>query len=377
MFKLKILTAWLLLLPHIYCSSTPIIHFIDDFEATNLSTNGKIVTGYSTSSDFIQAAFWSNGNTTELGIEGVRSIAYDVSNDGVVVGEVTPYINSSSQAFTWFNGNTEVFVHNESSTSYSAISSNGTTKVGSYYFKSGGLAPDGFKALINNDSSIKTFGSHMPPYGSTVYHFWTVPNDVNYDGSVIVGKASQYYAFEKAFIYKNGVYSDLGLTNTIRSWANGTSEMGNRIVGSFVDKDNKVIEPFFWSQDDGITKLGIRGQGQTISGNGEFIGGGQALSDHNNNLFSSAFLWNENSGIIDLNKYIEKFDLTDMVLSDITSLSKDAMTIVGTAQDKFNKQSTFVLYLDTPLINEVSEPSTFILFFASLIILLNRHKIKK
>jgi probable HAF family extracellular repeat protein len=217
------------------------IKYLGNGNAFGISADGKVVVGDSGSVAFR----YKNGVMTLLGVlpGGSFSVAHDVSSDGnVIVG----YSSSSSglQAFRWENNFMTGLGYLPGFTMEScgnAVSGDGTIVVG--YSKSAG----GEMRAFRWENGVMTDLGGLPGGGHNV-----VANAISADGSVIVGKSDSNSGYQ-AFRWKDGVMVGLGISpGGSSSEAYGVSYDGSIVVG---DCYNGTHQAFIWDEKHGMRNL--------------------------------------------------------------------------------------------------------------------------
>ncbi len=275
-------------------------------EADGLTTIGAITNGFPMSG---RATISSDGSKVTATItnpdNNFNEMAYyDVdSDDWTLLGGIGGPIDSSISS-AW------------------SISRDGTTAVG-LGWTTGGRA-----------HGIKwTEADGMVDLGSTVPDRSSRANDVNNDGSVIVGWQDATDGFRQAAIWVDGVQSLI------------TNQGGNPVgeAGAVSGDGNWVIgggnnsEAWRWSQDTGMINIPhpnsgnfFRGSATSINEDGSIIVGfyrpfpGPAI-------FGEGFIWTEETGRVELNEYVDSLGMDDLgiTFSLPLGISNDGSAIVG------------------------------------------------
>jgi probable HAF family extracellular repeat protein len=209
----------------------------DGSHTRGISANGSVVVG--------DPAFrYENGVMTLLGVlpGGTFSAAFDVSSDGnIIVGSSSS--SSGTQAFRWENnimtslGYLPGFAKESRA---NAVSGNGTIVVG--YSKSSNQ-----KRAFRWENGIMTDLSNLPGGGYDVE-----ARAISGDGSVIVGGSGS-----QAFRWKDGVMSILGFPpgsppGISSSEAYGVSYDGSIVVGGYYRQN---WQAFIWDERHGMRNL--------------------------------------------------------------------------------------------------------------------------
>jgi len=209
--------------------------------ARGISANGSVVVGDSGS----QAFRYENGVTAVLGVlpGGTFSVALDVSSDGnIIVGSSSS--SSGLQAFRWENNIMTGLGYLPGFTKESranAVSSDGTIVVG--YSKSAG----GEKRAFRWENGVMTDIGCLSGGGYNV-----VANAISADGLVIVGQSDSNSGLQ-AFRWKDGVMVGLGFPpGCTSSEAYGVSYDGSIVVGGYYRQN---WQSFIWDERHGLRGL--------------------------------------------------------------------------------------------------------------------------
>jgi probable HAF family extracellular repeat protein len=158
------------------------------------------------------------------------------------------------------------------------------------------------------------------------------------------------------------------------SIANDVSDDGRIIVGQGGSATNG--EAFLWEQDVGWVGLGdLAGGGHssvasTITGNGLIVGG-SSITD----IGREAFVWDSLHGMLSLTDVLTEdfdLDLTGWILNHVFDISIDGRYLVGYGSNPDGNTEGWLVRLDQPVFMSVSEPSTFLLFIPSFLLILLR-----
>lgn len=186
------------------------------------------VTGFSyTYSDDIHAFKWKDGTMTDLGtLGGNDSRGYNINNSGMIVGESLRPDSLVYYAFIWNGAMVNLGIDSINRSAATGINNSGQitgwkdTQSG---FTEGWLLDGG---LIN----LGHLGG-----------FLTMPNDMN-DSGAIVGRSAITSGLQHAFVWQNGVMTDLGVIPPYQTSEAYSINSFGEIVGSpaFIYKDGQM-----------------------------------------------------------------------------------------------------------------------------------------
>lgn len=229
--------------------------------AYGVSADGTIVVGLTTSDtgDPNEAFRWENGEMTGLGtLEGhVESQALGISADGsVIAGISSSGPDGGSEAFRWEDGKMEGlgFLPGGSFSTAWGISADGSVIVGE------SDSPEGVQAAFWDADGITALGV-LP--GDD---FASMANAASADGSVIVGMSSSANATDsppfggEGFRWKDGVMEPLGDLPGGSFWSNpqAVSADGSIVVGFSGTEDEDgwpTFRAFIWTEERGMQNL--------------------------------------------------------------------------------------------------------------------------
>jgi probable HAF family extracellular repeat protein len=316
------------------------------FLPSDMNNNGQIV-GYTfnTSTGAIAASIWENGLLTKLGGFGNDfSLATSINDNGQIVGV---YGSSAykpgffpEHAFIYQNGVTEnLKIPYDLFIGIRKINNNGQILASSL----GGRIQTSFTFTWKNNSVIDIL-----PLEGNVYS----PLDINNFGQVVGDIQGHPY------LWQNGITTYLGLDGTLSGYVSGINNNG-QVIGSIVTSSsymNRQEQAFIWENGvfTDIGKLSMDGYGPTqifakdINDKGQVVG----TSGH-------AFLWQ--SGIMkDLNTLVSM--APNWELSDATRINDKGQIIVSGFNEPLQINSTFLL---TPI--SVPVPGAVWLFCSALL----------
>jgi len=257
--------------------------------------------------------------------EGVRSTAYGVTNEGIVVGETSDLF--WSRAFRWENG----VMHNlgalsgVASLAY-AVSANGAVVVG--YWRNQSMQVRAFRWT-------RTEGMWDIAPLST---YWSEARGVSADGSVVVGWAETATSPARAFRWTpTGVAQDIGTLGGREAWAFGVSADGQAIVGMAQDTTGRY-RAFRWTPTGRMQNLGVlpgyeRSSAFAVSADGAVVVGTVARNN-GGNWQHHAFRWTQAGGM-------QNLGTLGGVNSYATGVSGDGSIVVGYAEDANRQYRAF------------------------------------
>jgi probable HAF family extracellular repeat protein len=254
---------------------------------------------------------------------GANSYAADVSDDGtVVVG------SAGTRAFRWTSadGMVDLGLPSDGGGDGQAVSSYGNAVSGD------GSVVAGFSDPIN-DAFRWTAASGMVSLGTLMGVGYSIANDCNSDGSVLVGEstaANDDHAFRWTAA---GGLEDLGtMPGGTTSQGMSVSADGATVVGFGGTSGFAQIRAFRWTAASGMVSLGTLGtmasRAYGVSGDGQVVVGVlMPISAPNR-----AMLWTSSLGMVDLNTYFPSLgiNLTGWTLTTANGVSGDGRTLVGT-----------------------------------------------
>jgi uncharacterized membrane protein len=227
--------------------------------ATAVSADGRVVAGSLQTGvgGLPQATRWVNGVLEFIGPDGMRSNAYDTSNDGaVIVGEVGPDVNNLV-ATRWIDG-FEVGLDPAPGQAWSTareVSANGNVSLG--------------WASVNDQEVLVrwkvdgTASVFTPPNGLSIREL----NAVNPKGTALVGTLTDEVPFQEnwvPFLWTRAdgftLIGELGRPDDYdRSQALGVSDDGRRVVGalqsSVISNGDPPSIAFLWTPAAGTQDI--------------------------------------------------------------------------------------------------------------------------
>lgn len=335
--------------------------------AYGINNNGQIV-GYSDTAAGQRAFLYSNGTMTDLGIPagGYGSYAVDINDSSQVVG-VAATADGYQRAFLYNNGamtDVGAYSANYPRSVASAINSIGQI-VGEVSPANGTTG----HAFLNSNGTLTMIDQNsFPPFSTLSY---SNALDINDSGQVVgaasVNAPNGISSFSFAFLYSNGVMTNLGtLPNSTSTYATGINNIG-QIVG-VADSVNGYAHAFLYSHGV-MTDLGTLPNSQNTFANA-INDSGQVVGDTRTINYSdgSAFLYG-NGEFSDLNTLIAADSGWKLLQAmDINNQGQ----IVGSGVNRLGQIHAFLL---TP--SAVPVPDTFWLFSSALAVfgLLGRRKV--
>jgi probable HAF family extracellular repeat protein len=264
--------------------------------ANDISNNGQYVAGNIDNNGGAPNGFlYSGGTMSDLGLLAgyghTYSVASGVNDNGQVVGYSTNHY--ASRAFLYSNGTmTDLLGALESSDSMaSSINNNG--QVAGWF---GIPGASGGQAFLYSNGVATSLGNLDGTYNPFYYSF---ANGINDSGQVVgssdvtVGGSYQHHAF----LYSNGMMTDLGTVGGTRSSAHGINDIG-QVVGNSYITGNSATHAFLYS-NGAMIDLGTFGGSSyaaDINNNGQVVGVAYTTGD----VLGRAFL-HSNGNLVDLN----------------------------------------------------------------------------
>lgn len=328
---------------------------------------------------------------TWLGDFGGRiSVAYDVSNNAIVVGSAADS-NFTFRAFRWQNGVMQDLGTLQGYTSGSeavGVSSSGDVIVGNSFG-----VPGTVRAFRWINGSMQDLGTLAG------YDLRSVANGVSADGSVVVLTLTDQFTFTRAFRWQNGTMQDLGVLqgfadssyaadisangevvvggsynssgNRYRAfrWQNGTmqnlgtlpgydtssvasavSADGSVVVGSswrIADDETETYRAFRW-QNGTMQNLGVIGgyiwsEASDVSDDGKIVVGWC----HDGSSGFRAFRWTAQTGMQDLNQVYANLLSDGSILEKVYGISPNGRYIVGIGYNAATRRPSSAFLLDT------------------------------
>ncbi|MBS0252599.1 MAG: hypothetical protein JSR78_16205 [Proteobacteria bacterium] len=295
--------------------------------AVGVSADGSVVVG--TADD--HAFRWANGAFSDLGtLGGLYSFANGVSADGLVVVGASYTAADEQHAFRWANGlMSDIQSISADHSRATGVSATGSVVIGIVSLSSGddnafrwtstsgmvplgtlpggnssspsGVSADGQVVVGDSNDSSGNYQAFRWTTSTSMLGLGTLGGDyssaqgVSRDGNVVFGGAETSNHDVHAFRWSNNVMSDLGVLGSgTYSWANAASSDGGVIVGQSEVNSSGGWHAFRWSQATGpnmkdlndlliaagvnmqnvtlLSAVGISGNGQYITGDGDFNG---------------------------------------------------------------------------------------------------------
>lgn len=322
-----------------------------NFEAWDVSADGSVVAG-NFGGEGASYAYWTRegglvniggaspqpfGGHASISDDG-RYIAGTTFNTSTNFGEIARFDRMTGQWTTLGGIGGEL---DGSVSSGWGISGNGQSVVGL-----------GWLPNFNAHAIQWTEGGGLVDMGSTVTGRASRANNVNHDGSVVVGW--QDGDLRQAAVWNNGVQTLLfdAISNEGLSEAQAVSSDGTWVGGNGNFGNNG--EAWIWSEATGAIRLGhindtFTGSVTAMSADGSVVVGFERSFGFGGG--SLGFIWTEETGMIDLNAFAASLgiDTQGLVLDLPLGISADGTTIVGRAIDFSNFTTVgFVLTIPTP-----------------------------
>lgn len=200
--------------------------------AVRINDSGQVVGVAATADGYHRAFFYNNGVMSDLGAYGVNypnSVASAINSDGQIVGEISSANGGSGHAFLYVNG-TRTIIDQNSFPPFFSLSYCHATDIndsGQIVGAASVNAPNGFSsftfAFLYNNGLMTDLGTL--PNSTSAY-----ANGINNNGQII-GGAYSVNGDAHAFLYRNGTLTDLGnLPNSPNTFANAINDSG-QVVG--------------------------------------------------------------------------------------------------------------------------------------------------
>ena len=324
------------------------------FLANSASNNGEIIVGTIGNTHYIWTE--ASGLTPIGGVTvGTMGGTATISDDGSKISATVTNPNNNLNEMALYNVSTSNWTYlggiggqsDGSVSSAWSISNDGLTAVGLGWVNSG------------NAHAIKWNASDgMVDMGSTVTNRSSRANDVNNDGTVIVGWQDAATGFRQGAVWVDGVQTLI--TNQSQnpvSEAGGVSGDGVWAVGG-----GNNFNAWRWSEDTGVidiphpnSSFSFRGSATSLNEDGSIIVGfyrpfpGPAV-------FGEGFIWTEATGRIELNAYVTSLgmDTQGIIFALPLGISNDGTSIVGLGR-LGNAQVGFMIKLPTIAANNLCE----------------------
>ena len=326
---------------------------------------------------------------TELGtFGGTQSIAYGVTDDGVVVGQANLTGDSDTNAFVWTQagGMADLGTLGGNFSAAYAVSADGSVVVGTAYITGstgdqpfrwtpaggmvslGSLGGDFGDALgVSADGSVVVGYSFLAGDTYKRAFVWTQAGGmvnlgtlggnfseahaVSADGNVVVGESAvTSWSDDQAFLWTQaGGMVDLGTFGGTTSIAYGVSADGSVVVGDANLTGDSASHAFRWTQAGGLVDLGTLGgsnsYGYGISGDGSIVVG---TSQVTGNATSDAFRWTQVTGMKDLNTLLSNagVNMTGITLNAANGISPNGQYIVGYGVFPNSSEEAFLVCYD-------------------------------
>jgi uncharacterized membrane protein len=323
------------------------------FLANSASNNGEIIVGTIGNTHYIWTE--ASGLTPIGGVTvGTMGGTATISDDGSKISATVTNPNNNLNEMALYNVSTSNWTYlggiggqsDGSVSSAWSISGDGSTAVGLGWIGSGAHA-------------IKWNASDgMVDMGSTVANRSSRANDVNNDGTVIVGWQDAATGFRQGAVWIDGEQTLItNQSGTPVSEAGAVSGDGNCVVGG-----GNNFEAWKWNFDTGISNIShpnssfsFRGSSTAVNQDGSVIVGfyrpfpGPAV-------FGEGFIWTEATGRIELNAYVASLgmDTQGIIFALPLGISNDGTSIVGLGR-LGNAQVGFMIKLPSAAANDLCE----------------------
>ena len=314
--------------------------------ATGVNADGTVVVGYSdTGEDGGSHAYrWTGGEAVDLGtLGGTSSGAMSVSADGNTIVGYSRLADGSTSAFKWTAEGGIVNLGNLG-VLYSVafdVSGDGNTIVG----RSAGARSPFTEAFIWTEAEGMRFLGSLP--GGALK---STARGVNFDGSVVVGEATNADAGMEA--YRWTAETDMVGLGFLEggNWSKGNdvSDDGAVVVGSGRNAANGT-EAFRWENGvmEGLGNGGFASGAYAVSGDGTTI-----VGYLENAMTEKGFRWTEEKGMQSLAEWLadDGYILNgwgDMWASDVNS---DGSVVVGEGEAPDGGWSSFIARGKTPAV---------------------------
>lgn len=315
-----------------------------------MTPDGRIVVGYSQSSQGKKAFKWESGTMTQLADHpdavGLASEALAISNNGSIIAGAVGIESSAglpgAQVIRWLNGVPELLGISPNAAWLQGrdISGDGTVIVGYGRDKSSAHYEFGFQWEEGVWTEIRS-GTHLN----------CIPASCSSDGSVIVGYMHNGgVAGEEAFRWEKGVLTGLGdLPGGIfASTASNISVDGSVILGYATSSShtqacrwvNGVVEALGELPDE------IVGNAVDSSADNNIIVGYSQLSSGPN----KAFIWDPNNSMRPLQDVLTQgygLNLDGWTLTQAHRITPDGLTISGVGINPSGQTEGWIVHLDS------------------------------
>lgn len=335
------------------------MQMLGEFYATGVSADGSVVVGNSADNAF-ETVRWTLGTGVQfLGGATVPTLGTGaglpgVSDDGTRISATILSEDATHMLQgVWSEGTGWQFltpypadagIVDTSLSSAWGISGDGNKVVG-LYWRSGqpdGIAHASIGSLSGGVSDLGSFGGSSRA------------NDVNYDGSVVVGWDEASDGHWRSVVWVNGVETILHDQGAFTE-AVAVSSVGEVVVGDAWNNDTATREAAVWRWDGSTWEeqiLGVlpgtfpgfgRAVANCVSGDGSIIGG-YNVYDFGPFSDTTGFIWTADIGMVSIEAYLAHHGVAVDPLFDFTSLtgiSADGLTLVGYGTDwrTFTSQS--------------------------------------
>ena len=302
-------------------TATPLGTLGDGFTVGSAINHSGQITGESRNSNgFLHAFLYSNGVLADLGVlpGGVASTGLGINNSGQITGYASTAGPAANHAFLYSNGNLA-----------DLGTLGGMTSFGRGINDSGQIT--GYAVLGGVDRAFLYANGVMTPILSAE----SQGTAINASGQ-ITGQFAAASGFFHAFVYSNGITSDLGTLGGPGSFANGINACGQ--VTGYSSVSGGSNHAFLYS-DGKMVDLGTLGGtvsvGLGINDAGQIVGASLVAGGPNH-----AFLYS-NGEMIDLNSVVIN-SLSDFILTNATGINNIGQ-IVATGLNSVSHEEAFML----------------------------------
>jgi probable HAF family extracellular repeat protein len=243
--------------------------------ALAINERGQVVGWAETVSGQRHAVLWDHGEVLDLGLlpGAARSEAWDINDEGLIVGVAVAHPERTERAFVWHDGKvTELqsLAGPRGLASASAVNSRGQIVGGS----STGPGPS-----VSDYHAVRWEGDRPTDLGTLPEGLESHAWDIN-DAAQVVGAAQNGDGVERAVLWSDGRILDLGTLDGIESVASAINERG-WIAGTARTSDGSS-HAFLWRDgvmsDLGALPGGRHSRAYDLNDVGQIVGSATRLS---------------------------------------------------------------------------------------------------